>query len=462
MTITVQNLGNIDAATFDIGEMTVLCGANNFGKTYVTYAFYGLMKYLRSSYSLIPISLSSIEELLARGVVTIPLHHYLAALPKSVLEASDAYSNSLADVFAADESHFKDAKISMDTSGITSAMFRDSEGDISSSRNPIFHLSFSAKTLEVTIRQIGETKNRLPLRPSFVRHIVSDAVRQYLLKPVIPSVYISSSERTGVVMFYRELDFTRNRILELLGQKGSDIASRLLYDEFRGEYPLPVRDNVDFIRNLPNLSGEEKRLAKQHPEILEKLSDVVAGSFKATKDGFVSYHPSKGVKLSVGESSSSIRSLLDVAFYLRYVAEPGGMLMIDEPELNLHPSNQRKLARLLARLVNCGVKVFMTTHSDYIVKEINTLLLLKQEGNGFKTIAKEEGYAQEELLDASKVHVYIANECPLKKPGNTRKTLCHTFTPAPISQSMGIEIKSFDETIDDMNRIQDRILWEAR
>ena len=135
--------------------------------------------------------------------------------------------------------------------------------------------------------------------------------------------------------------------------------------------------------------------------------------------------------------------------------------MIDEPELNLHPSNQRKLARLLARLVNCGVKVFMTTHSDYIVKEINTLLLLKQQGEYFKKIAEEEKYAQEELLDASKVRVYIAEERLMKKEGNSRKTLCHSFSPAPLSQSMGIEVRSFDETIDEMNRIQDRILWEA-
>ena len=50
--------------------------------------------------------------------------------------------------------------------------------------------------------------------------------------------------------------------------------------------------------------------------------------------------------------------------------------MVDEPELNLHPENQRRMARLFARLVNVGVKVFVTTHSDYIVKELNTLILL--------------------------------------------------------------------------------------
>jgi predicted ATPase len=44
--------------------------------------------------------------------------------------------------------------------------------------------------------------------------------------------------------------------------------------------------------------------------------------------------------------------------------------MVDEPELNLHPENQRRVARLFARLINLGIKVFITTHSDYIVKEL--------------------------------------------------------------------------------------------
>lgn len=50
--------------------------------------------------------------------------------------------------------------------------------------------------------------------------------------------------------------------------------------------------------------------------------------------------------------------------------------MIDEPELNLHPSNQRVIARFLAKLVNSGIRVIVSTHSDYFVKEINSLIML--------------------------------------------------------------------------------------
>ncbi len=102
------------------------------------------------------------------------------------------------------------------------------------------------------------------------------------------------------------------------------------------------------------------------------------------------------------ESSSSVRSLLDIGFYLRHVAEPNDLLMVDEPELNLHPENQRRMARLFARLVNCGIKVFMTTHSDYIVKELNTLIMLNSAIPSHQKIMEDYHYREDELIEAKK------------------------------------------------------------
>ena len=56
-------------------------------------------------------------------------------------------------------------------------------------------------------------------------------------------------------------------------------------------------------------------------------------------------------------------------FYLKHVAAPGQLIIIDEPELNLHPSRQIMMARLLTMLVKFGLRVMITTHSDYIVRK---------------------------------------------------------------------------------------------
>ena len=121
------------------------------------------------------------------------------------------------------------------------------------------------------------------------------------------------------------------------------------------------------------------------------------------------------------ESSSAVRSLLDVGFYLRHVAKRGDLLMVDEPELNLHPENQRRIARLFARLINLGVRVFVTTHSDYIVKELNTLIMLNHDRPGLRRIAERAGYRPEELVSGDRVRVYIAEKAPMKLKNGSRE-----------------------------------------
>lgn len=161
------------------------------------------------------------------------------------------------------------------------------------------------------------------------------------------------------------------------------------------------------------------------------------------------------------ESSSAVRSLLDIGFYLRHVAKPGDLLMVDEPELNLHPQNQRRMARLFSRLVNLGVRVFATTHSDYIVKELNTLIMLNGEKDHLKRIATERGYRAEELLNPDQIKVHIAEKSLVSLPDSRRRSRHQTFMPALVTKDRGIGAKSFDDTIDQMNEIQDAILWDG-
>jgi predicted ATPase len=219
---------------------------------------------------------------------------------------------------------------------------------------------------------------------------------------------------------------------------------------------------LDFLEHLSSISKYNSFIVEDHPDILDSFADIIGGKYTITENDLLYYEPKgKRLTLKMGESSSAVRSLLDLGFYLRHQAQPGDLLIIDEPELNLHPENQRRVARLLARLVNLGIKVFITTHSDYIIKELNTLIMLNHDKPHLKRIAEVEGYQQNEFLNADQIKVYIAEEAPVRLDGKTRKTKCQTLTPADIDPFMGIEARSFDKTIDTMNRIQEEIVWGA-
>jgi AAA15 family ATPase/GTPase len=159
--------------------------------------------------------------------------------------------------------------------------------------------------------------------------------------------------------------------------KDKDIDPLELLTKVYSDYALPVKSNVDFTRQLEDLAKRDSFMVRKYPEILNEFADIIGGEYLVTKSDELYFVPKgKRIKLTMDESSSAVRSLLDIGFYLRHVAAPGDLLMVDEPELNLHPENQRRVAILFSKLVNIGIKVFITTHSDYIIKELNTLIML--------------------------------------------------------------------------------------
>lgn len=233
-------------------------------------------------------------------------------------------------------------------------------------------------------------------------------------------------------------------------------------DKVYTTYAMPVKDNVDFIRQLDDAAKHESDILKHHPDILDSFADIIGGQYKVSKNS-VYFVPNKmnAIKLTMNESSSAVRSLLDIGFYIRHSVEAGDLLMIDEPELNLHPGNQRRIARLFARIVNAGVKVFITTHSDYIIKELNILISLHAKKERFAKLISKYKYNENELLDYKSVKVYEAGRSKHKADGAMRASYINTFTQADINPEYGIELKSFDKEIKEMNHIQNDILMEA-
>ena len=94
-------------------------------------------------------------------------------------------------------------------------------------------------------------------------------------------------------------------------------------------------------------------------------------------------------------SSSMVSELAPLVLFLRGLVRPGDTLIIEEPEAHLHPAAQAQMAATLARLVRAGVRVLVTTHSDFMLQEIGNLI---REGElGEKTGEPASWLKQEEV-----------------------------------------------------------------
>ncbi len=215
-----------------------------------------------------------------------------------------------------------------------------------------------------------------------------------------------------------------------------------MLDESIARYATSIRDNIDSIRDYENIAKRKSFLIRDkdnHKNFLKSFENILGGNFIVGNDNAIYFVPVKEkgreqVKLSLFETSSAVKSLLLFDLYIKHWSQENDFLLIDEPELNLHPENQRLIARLIARLVNKGIKVFLTTHSDIFIREINNLMMLDSLNDD--KVNKKYKYEKGELLSKDKVKVYTTENHQIK---------------SVLINDYGIQLSSFEEIITDQN-----------
>ena len=117
LTVKLKNTGILKQAEFSLGDLTLICGENNTGKTYAAYTLYG---FLRSWHNLIriPISDDQAYTLLTDNSLNIELAEYIKKADQILAEACKRYSEQLDSVFAAPKGTFQNSEFHIEPSTI--------------------------------------------------------------------------------------------------------------------------------------------------------------------------------------------------------------------------------------------------------------------------------------------------------------------------------------------------------
>ena len=146
---------------------------------------------------------------------------------------------------------------------------------------------------------------------------------------------------------------------------------------------IPTLSGViaDFMQKIILYDDDKKNLNAEMVHLAGMLeTEVLAGQVrvKPSASGYPDFRylpqgTNEDIRLS--QSSSMVSELAPLVLYLRGLVQPGDVLIIEEPEAHLHPGAQADMAVILARLVRAGVRVIITTHSDWLLQEISNLTL---------------------------------------------------------------------------------------
>ena len=445
-TINFENLGNICKGSIELNKLTIFTGENNTGKTYATYGVYSLLDkdFHYKLKELNPI----IDELYKDGLYNLDLKKFFDKNYKTIKkEIEVSFSKNLSNVFSANENEFKKSKITFDLDLL----------EIKKELLKIQHKSTLTIGKDNVIFEVNKEKDSTNLKLVLLeietpKDIITENLKNILSHFVFDKLFSKSfllpAERTGLNLFYQELSSERTAMFHHIG-KAQINKMELIKDLIVSRYPQPIADYIDFLNNI-NVLKKSNSDFKDLSLVIQK--EILKGKYKVEKDGiyFIPYKKDANKenyneKISLHLTSSTIKTFFSLVFYLEHLANVGETLIVDEPELNLHPENQRKIAKILAMVANRGVQVIVSTHSDYFVREINNLIMLKTDFKSKNEIMTKYKYNENMLISANEVSAYL---------------FCnHTIEKMDIDEQEGIIAKTFDSVINDLNSVSDDIYY---
>jgi hypothetical protein len=457
MKVEIRNLGVIEKAEIDLKPLTVFIGGNGEGKTWAAYTLsaifgqQGCEHYLKAyldgnTQQRYPTLDSALQQLFEEGNAQIDMIQFANDYAETYInDVARLAPNWMRSFLATDRANFNDLQLDLNLAE-TKAEFLEKIKAASVQRDFSLRLLNAVKETGDGILYFyseGDFLTKLPRKE--IQKFVVQEIFQILRKAFYADIYTFPTERTAFIFQYRR---RKVRIEELLTdtdqsefeQRGTSLVEPVknFFNMILRSYQKKDQDREEEINKNPQL-GEYVKLAN----FLEK--EILQGTvgFETSEREELLFQPKENTKLEMPIVSSMVKELAPLVLCLRYLVEPYELLIIDEPEMNLHPAAQLEIAEFLAMLVNAGLHVLITTHSPYIVDHLANLMQAAKHED--PDSIKEMFYLErkEAFISQEKVSVYLFED-------GTAKNI--------ISEEGTINWETFGKVSDDVSQIYASLL----
>lgn len=396
--VTVRGFGSIASADLKLGGLTILVGKNNTGKSYAAMLLWAI---------------HSLQAMAGRGTINDMLvapNWFREEVERIESVGEGIITIEGEQIASALNAHFKKYRNSFVQRLMTFPEISIGSLSINTTGRLYLHYRRKMPTGFSTFKNMAEDfsswqvswKEKLPKRGSLssagvtkgevdeLFRIVVDCIITQKLDSFFGSAAYIPAARTGLML---TIGFVASSLIGALG---------LNTDSGTGRFSLPT------IRFLQTLSNEDNHPHGRGVSIADFLeNNILNGKVITPNKGKNSYeYQPNGCDhaLPMHTVSSMVSEISPILTVLRSGGVSHG-LVLEEPEAHLHLSAQRFMARAIARLVNSGIPVVITTHSDTFLQQINLLIRLKSHPDKAMLMEKY-GYAEDELIDISEAEAY--------------------------------------------------------
>ena len=403
--INVENFGPIKASCVDLRPLTVFVGPSNTGKTYLAtlvYALHGAFNSLTHPSLLSPLGSGKVMDIL-----------------KHLMNSTTAATEEIQEMFNTlekNEQPFKLSDMPVEMREHLSTLLKEDTGlfkgvlqklpdelkncfDLGSIAELNRLIDEQSNQFNIGLKIGSETYKHWGIQMTHsesaeididVSHFLDDPMPDSLV--LLPSGWSVSGGLDDNNTTMKSIGYTiRDRYYLPASRSGIMQSHRIIASSL---VTRATRVGLERFPEMPTLSGvvadfmqkiiQYTESGNGHPEmekIAESLESNMLGGqvrLKPSLSGYPDFHYASGgaaTELRLSQSSSMVSELAPLVLFLRSGVKSGDMLIIEEPEAHLHPGAQADMAVILARLVRAGVRVIVTTHSDWLLEEISNLTL---------------------------------------------------------------------------------------
>jgi len=155
-----------------------------------------------------------------------------------------------------------------------------------------------------------------------------------------------------------------------------------------------MRIELDYPYLMKNLNFKlHIKSASRGLDIKEKVTSLMGGEFKKDEMGRY-YFDKKGQRIELVNTATGIKyfGIFQVLSQNNYLNK-NTVLVLDEPEVHLHPRWQLKMAKIIVELVENGVKILVNSHSPYMIEALELYSSKQKINRNFYLAEKKDNYA---------------------------------------------------------------------
>lgn len=422
--LEVKNFGPIVEAKIDLRPLTVFIGPSNTGKSWLAILIYALHRHFSSIQknmmfwrSRKPNS-STIDNLIDWATKNIYNENFVKEkifYPYFLMDEINnifknqkkQLENDILRCFGMDQKSALIRKASRN--GISIIYQRNSANDIVrfihetmiKSRLSSMNILMSSEKIEIDTDEMKHfysiINNTMPssmlsldnrkyhFYRQFMDIFIDSAMRQ-ILGPMYSQAFYLPADRTGIMHAHSTV------VSAIIGNAsmaaieptiGTSRLSGVLSDFLRAliELDKPIPRNISSIGRYRSYKfGKKKSWKHNLDEQIEK--SILGGSVRVQSSNIIgypqfTYRPQDWKNdIPLIHASSMVSELAPVVLYLRHLVQPNDTLIIEEPEAHLHPAMQSEFTRQIASCVHAGIRVIVTTHSEWVLETLANLVRL--------------------------------------------------------------------------------------